>query len=242
MREPLQRVVTVRSVVEAPSKSALLLVEHEHEVTPALDAAFSAAGFTVHTVTDSRDAMRCGLTREYDVIVIDRGLPVVRGLEVLRRLRTKGVHTPSIMITPVDRAVDRVEMLDAGADDCLGRPFEVDELLARVRAVVRRGRARTVSEHELQLGPKLGRLDPVARVVTNADGNETALSERESALLEVLAQRPTRVVSRDELLERVFSDASTTAVVETYVHYLRRKLGTGVIHTVRGVGYRLGTR
>jgi len=130
---------------------------------------------------------------------------------------------------------ERVQGLDAGAEDYLAKPFDVEELLARVRALLRR---HLDSAPSLMLGS--ARLDVEARVVVDAAGRETALSERESTLLATLATRPEQVFTRRDLLTRVFDDADSESVVDTYVHYCRRKLGRGVIRTVHGLGYRCG--
>ena len=131
---------------------------------------------------------------------------------------------------------DRVDGLDAGAEDYLGKPFEVAELLARLRALLRRHGDRAAA-----LPVPGGRLVPDERRVVRPDGTDVELSERETALLRVLAARPTQVFSRADLLTRVFDEAESDGAVDTYVHYLRRKLGRGVVRTVRGLGYRLGS-
>ena len=132
---------------------------------------------------------------------------------------------------------DRVDGLDAGAEDYLGKPFDVDELLARLRALLRRPR-----DHADVLHVPGGELDLSTRSVLTESGDEVALSERETMLLSVLARSPRRVFTRRELVESVFEAAEDEGVVDTYVHYLRRKLHRGVVETVRGLGYRLGTR
>ena len=186
---------------------------------------------------DGQAGLHRALTSRYDVLVLDRGLPGIDGVDLLRRLRRSGVTAPALMLTAYDTVPDRVEGLDSGAQDYLGKPFDVDELLARLRSLVRRTGADDDAER-VDLGVR--RLDVAARLVVG-DGPDVALSEREAALLRTLAGRPTRVFTRDELRDRVFGDAETDAVVETYVSYLRRKLGADAVRTVRGVGYRMGT-
>jgi two-component system, OmpR family, response regulator QseB len=150
------------------------------------------------------------------------------------------VTTPVLLLTAYDSVPDRVEGLDAGAQDHLGKPFDVDELLARLRSLLRR--AGPDEQAEL-LGLGTRRLDLAARlVVGDAPGDApVSLSEREAELLEVLARRPSRVFTREELRDRIFDSAESEAVVETYVSYLRRKLGPEAVRTVRGVGYRMGS-
>ena len=173
------------------------------------------------------------------MLVIDRGLPAVEGLDLITRLRSKGVGTPALVLSARASTADRVDGLDAGAEDYLTKPFDVDELLARLRALQRRHAA---TAPMLPLGTRT--LDVESRLVLAADadpGPGVSLSERECQLLELLARRPRQVFSRADLLERVFTDAESEAVIDTYVHYLRRKLGRDVIRTVRGLGYQLGS-
>ena len=146
------------------------------------------------------------------------------------------MHAPALMLTAYDTVPDRVEGLDSGAQDYLGKPFDVDELLARLRALLRRTEPGEDAEL-LDLGDR--RLDVASRIVVGGT-EDVQLSDREAALLRTLAGRPTRVFTRDELRSRVFEDAETDAAVETYVSYLRRKLGADAVRTVRGVGYRMG--
>lgn len=195
-----------------------------------------AEGYDVTTAADGQRGLHLGLTRTFDVMIVDRGLPGVEGLDLIGRLRGRGVLTPVLVLSARGSTQDRVDGLDAGAEDYLAKPFEVTELLARLRALLRRHRDRAPV---LPLGSRS--LDLATRTVSGADGVEVELSEREAALLAVLAARPQQVFSRRELLERVFSDAESDSVVDTYVHYCRRKLGRGVIRTVRGLGYRLGS-
>ena len=163
------------------------------------------------------------------------GLPAIDGVELVRRLRQRGVAAPVLILTARAAVADRVEGLDAGAQDYLVKPFEVDELLARLRALLRR----TVDEAtELDLGGR--RLDVTGRRVVGG-GQVVDLSGREAALLEVLARRPQQVFTRPQLLAAVFDPADDPGSVDTYVYYLRRKLGRDCVTTVHGVGYRLGT-
>jgi two-component system response regulator QseB len=141
-----------------------------------------------------------------------------------------------LILTARGTVADRVAGLDAGAQDYVVKPFELEELLARLRALLRRY---DPSGDQLRLGA--GQLDLAARTARLADGRAVELSAREMALAALLASRPQRVFGRDEIRRRVFDDAESSSIVDTYVYYLRRKLGAGVVHTVRGLGYRVGT-
>jgi len=190
--------------------------------------------YTVDLARDGQAGLHAGLTRDYALMVIDRGLPAIEGVDLVRRLRQRGVATPTLILTARAAVADRVEGLDAGAQDYLVKPFEVDELLARLRALLRR----TVDEAtELDLGGR--RLDVTGRRVVGG-GQVVDLSGREAALLEVLARRPQQVFTRPQLLAAVFDPADDPGSVDTYVYYLRRKLGRDCVTTVHGVGYRLG--
>lgn len=192
-------------------------------------------GYAVAIAPDGQRGLHLGLTELFDVIVLDRGLPAIDGLDVLTKLRTSGVLTPVLVLSALGNAADRVEGLDRGAEDYLAKPFDIDELLARVR-VLRRRLAATVPVVRFPGG----HLDADNRVVVLDEGERFSLSEREAALLERLARRPNQVFSRDDLLANVFADADDPGVVDTYVHHLRRKLGRHRIETVRGIGYRMG--
>ncbi len=214
----------------------LLLVEDERELSAMLVGLLETEGYVVDPAYDGQVGLHKALTTRYDVMILDRGLPGIDGIDLLRRLRRSGVQAPALMLTAYDSVADRVEGLDSGAQDHLGKPFDVDELLARVRALVRR----TAPDDDVEMIDLGGRrLNVAARLVVGGL-TDVALSDRESALLRMLAARPTRVFTRDELRSRVFDDAESDAVVETYVSYLRRKLGPEAVRTVRGVGYRMG--
>ena len=213
----------------------LLLIEDERQLAAMLDQILSSEGYAVDVAFDGQRGLHLGLTRSYEVIVLDRGLPAIEGLDLLGRLRAKGVRTPALVLSALGNPADRVAGLDAGAEDYLSKPFDIDELLARLR-VLRRRTYERVDAHQVPGGV----LDLDSRQVERVAGESVGLSERESALLAVLAARPRRVFSRDELLDRVFPDVTDEGVVDTYVYYLRRKLGRSLITTVRGSGYRLG--
>ena len=214
----------------------LLLVEDDPSLAAMLEEILAPAGYAVDLARDGQAGLHLGLTRSYDVIVLDRGLPAIEGLDLLGRLRARGVVVPVLVLSALGLARDRVDGLDAGAEDYLAKPFDIDELLARIRALLRRH-----GDLADTLPVPGGRLLVAARTVVGASGEAMYVSERECALLAVLARRPRRVFTRDELMAEVFPDAEDDGVVDTYVHYLRRKLGRGAVRTVRGLGYQLGT-
>jgi len=203
----------------------LLLAEDDPQLSEMLVELLSGEGYLVDAVRDGQSALQQALTGSPEVALLDRGLPHVDGLDLVVRLRRAGWSTPVLVLSAYGTARDRVEGLDAGAEDYLAKPFDVEELLARLRALLRR----PLSQAETLPVPASG----VGRV---------DLSARETALLAVLAGRPLRVFAREELRGQVFPEAEASNVVDTYVHYLRRKLGRDVVRTVHGVGYQLGRR
>ncbi len=238
-------------MTELPSASPLtvLLVEDDHQLAEMVTALLVEEGYRVEVAGGGQAGLHLGLTRHYGVLIIDRGLPVLEGLQLLRKLRSNGIGTPALILTARGSLTDRVEGLDAGAEDYLVKPFEVPELLARIRALLRR---HADTAQFLPLGRR--RLSLTDRAVLGGEGDSgvgdsgvgdsgdtVALSERECRLLAVLAGAPGQVFTRPQLLERVFDQADTVGTVDTYVHYLRRKLGRESIATVRGLGYRLGS-
>jgi DNA-binding response OmpR family regulator len=212
----------------------VLLVEDDPRLSAMLVEVLGDEGYQVDAARDGQRGLHLGLTGGHDVLIVDRGLPAIEGVDLIRRLRRSGVATPILVLTARGTVTDRVEGLDAGAEDYLVKPFDLDELLARLRALLRRS---ADSAELLPLGT--GRLAPAEQVVRRP-GGDVSLSPREAALLELLARRPHQVFSRSEVLRLVFDEADTPGVVDTYVHYLRRKLGRDVVVTVRGRGYRLG--
>lgn len=213
----------------------VLLVEDDRALAGMLEEILTSAGHAVETAYDGQQGLHLALSRSYDVLVLDRGLPAIEGLDLLGRLRSRGMVTPVLILSALGLARDRVDGLDAGAEDYLTKPFDIDELLARVRALLRRHHDRADD-----LPVPGGRLVVSTRTFVGDDDTATFLSDRECALLAVLARRPRRVFSRSELVAAVFPDADDDGVVDTYVHYLRRKLSRGLIRTVRGLGYQLG--
>lgn len=219
-----------------PTGPRLLLVEDDADLSGLLATLLSGQGYAVSTARDGQQGLHQGLVGDWDVLIVDRGLPAIEGVDLVARLRSRGVSAPVLMLTARDTVADRVEGLDAGAEDYLGKPFDVDELLARLRALLRPRGGRPTT---LTLG--LGELRVAeARVVV--DDTEIDLSRREAELLAVLARSPRQIFTRDELLALVFEEAETPGIVDTYVYYLRRKLGRPAVETVHGIGYRLGRR
>lgn len=214
----------------------LLLVEDDRSLAAMLEEILASAGYLVDLARDGQAGLHLGLSRSYDAIVLDRGLPAIDGLDLLGRLRVRGVTVPVLVLSALGLARDRVDGLDAGAEDYLAKPFDIDELLARIRALLRRH-----GDVADMLPVPGGRLGVSARTVVSGSGETQFLSERECALLALLARRPSRVFSRSELMAEVFPDAQDDGVVDTYVHYLRRKIGRDTVRTVRGLGYQLGS-
>src|SRR3954454_2171044 len=212
----------------------LLLVEDDRELAGLLDGLLGEEGYDVDVAPDGQRGLHLGLTRSYDVIVLDRGLPAIEGLDLLGRLRSKGVVTPMLVLSARGNPADRVEGLDAGAEDYMSKPFDVDELLARLRGLLRRH----VEHADVVRGPG-GVFDVAAREVGLDLGDVVSLSAREADVLAHLARSPRRVFSREELLAAAFDEAEDEGLVDTYVHYVRRNLGRESLLTVRGVGYRL---
>jgi two-component system, OmpR family, response regulator QseB len=216
-------------------KRSVLVVEDDVALASMMVELLEGEGYAVVAVHDGQRALHEGLTRHFDVLLLDRGLPGIDGLDVLGRLRAKGVTTPALILSALSNPADRVEGLDRGAEDYLGKPFDIDELLARLRSLLRRHTA--VSDSVRVPG---GLLETASRTVTLDGAAAVVLSERESGLLLHLARRPRQIFTREALVDSVFTDADDEGVVDTYVHYLRKKLGRSCVLTVRGVGYRLG--
>ncbi len=218
----------------------VLVVEDEVALAEAIRDGLEAEGFDVDAVHDGLDGLWRAREGSYDAIVLDILLPGMNGYKVCRTLREEEVWTPILMLTAKDGEYDEAEALDTGADDFLSKPFSFVVLLARLRALFRRGAPPRPAV--LELGPL--RLDPATRSAAHGDV-EVALTAREFSLLEYLMRRDGHVSSKPEILDHVWGMdfAGDPNVVEVYVGYLRRKLdetfGTKLIHTVRGSGYRL---
>ena len=213
-----------------------LIVEDDPKLGPLLRRGLREEGHATDLATSGEDAIWRARARPYDVIVLDVMLGDSDGFEICRGLRAADVRAPVLMLTARDAVEDRVAGLDAGADDYLTKPFAFDELLARLRALARRGPVeRPVM---LVVGPLA--LDPATRTVEH-EGRPVDLSAKEFALLEAFMERPGEVLSRLTLLERAWDEAyeNRSNVIDVYVRYLRQKLDRGLIETVRGAGYRL---
>jgi two-component system response regulator QseB len=191
--------------------------------------------YAVTLVTDGPEGVASASTGDFEVAIVDRRLPGMEGTEVIRSLRSRGITTPMLLLTALGTVRDKVDGLDAGANDYLVKPFEFDELFARLRAI------RRVFTGE---GPSLAIGDweffPASRTVYSPYDGRVILTDRESALLKLLAETPQRTWSREQILREVFDSTDQTGTVDTYVHYVRRKTDADLITTVRGEGYRLG--
>jgi two-component system response regulator QseB len=214
----------------------VLIVEDDPMIGGAVERGLRAAGCAVDRLADGPAAELALATGVYDLALLDLGLPRKDGLDVLRSLRNKGSQVPVLIMTARDAVADRIAGLDGGADDYLVKPFNLDELLARVRAVVRRRAGRT--SPDMSCGALT--VDPVGRRVVFR-GRDVELSAHEFAVLEALMLEPGAVVSRARLEEALYGwgDEIGSNAVEVYLHHLRRKLAPELIRNVRGVGYRV---
>lgn len=212
----------------------ILLVEDDRLLGDGLQAGLTQAGYAVDWVRDGEAAVAALSTESFAAVVLDLGLPKRDGLSVLQWLRGRGDATPVLILTARDQLEDKVRGLDLGADDYVLKPFDLDEIAARLRALVRRAHGRSeplLRLHEIEL-------NPAARTVTRA-GATVELTPREFDLLHLLLQNADRVVTRRTLEEQLYTwgDAIDSNALEVHVHHLRRKLGNDLIRTVRGVGY-----
>lgn len=214
----------------------VLLVEDEPTLAAQLAQALGEAGYAVDRADNGRDAWFQGGVETYDAVVLDLGLPVLDGLSVLQRWRREGMNAPVLILTARDQWHDKVAGIDAGADDYLTKPFHTEELLARLRALIRR--ASGLASAVLRCGPLV--LDTRSGHVS-VDGQAVVLTGHEYRLLAYLMHRPNALVSRTDLTEHLYAhdhdrDSNT---IEVFVARLRKKLPPGLIDTVRGLGYRL---
>jgi two-component system response regulator QseB len=212
----------------------VLLVEDDQMIAEGVRKGLRGDGWAVDWVQDGTSALSALDNQPYDLMLLDLGLPKRDGLQVLRALRAKGRTLPVMIVTARDAVADRVTGLDAGADDYLVKPFDLDELGARMRALLRRNSGR--SESLIRHGGLT--LDAATHEVT-LDGAPVALSAREFALLEALLARPGAVLSKSQLEEKMYGwgDEIGSNTVEVYIHLLRKKLGADAIRNVRGLGY-----
>ncbi len=214
----------------------MLVVEDEAKLASLLQQGLASRGMGVDVARTGDEAVIRATATDYDLILLDVMLPGRDGIDVCRQLRAHEVWSPTLMLTALDDVESRVRGLDSGADDYLAKPFSFEELLARMRALTRRGgppRPTLLTVRDL-------RLDPASRRVWRG-GAELALTPREFALLEVFMRHPGQVLSRFELLEHVWDHSyeNRSNVIDVYVGYLREKLDRASIETVRGAGYRL---
>jgi two-component system response regulator MprA len=215
--------------------AAILVVDDDPPIRRMLDRTLAAEGYTVETAADGGGALAAVERSAPDLIVLDVAMPGLDGLAVCRRVRAKGLATPVLLLTARDEVSDRVAGLDAGADDYLVKPFATEELLARVRALLRRGHA---PEELLALGELS--LDVATRTVQRG-GRTLKLSAREADLLELLLRNPRRVISREQAVAQIWQGSTRANTVDRHVTNLRRKLGEPqLIETVRGVGFVIG--
>jgi DNA-binding response OmpR family regulator len=214
----------------------ILLVEDDPMIGESVVSGLAGEGHAVDWVRDGASADRALGTTPYALVLLDLGLPQRDGIDVLRGLRARKLDLPVLVMTARDTVRDRVAGLDAGADDYLVKPFDLDELSARVRALLRRASGR--AEPLLEAGQLV--LNPATHEV-RWRGEALEVSGREFALLAALAERPGAVVSRAQLEERLYgwNESIASNAIEVHVHHLRRKLGEDAIRTVRGLGYRL---
>ena len=215
----------------------ILLVEDDEELARRLKLGLGEAGFAVDHAADGETAVELGETQGFDAVVPDLGLPRLPGLEVLRRWRAKRRNMPVLVLTARDAWTERVDGLNAGADDYLGKPFQTAEVVARLRALVRRsaGDASPILVHEDV------RLDVTGGAAT-LEGRPVDLTARELRILGYLMHRQGRIVSQAELMDHVYAldDIRESNTIEVYVGRLRKKLGKDCIRTIRGLGYRVG--
>jgi two-component system, OmpR family, response regulator QseB len=212
----------------------VLLVEDDGMIAQGLQTGLRQGGFAVDLMRDGKTAAAALQTSVFDVVLLDLGLPDRDGTDVLRELRRRGNTTPVIILTARDEIHHRIAGLDAGADDYIVKPFDLDEVMARMRSVLRRASGRgdsTIQHGEL-------RLDLASRTAER-NGAPVSLSAHEYAVLEALLQRPGAVLSRSQLEDRLYGwdEQIGSNAVEVYIHGLRRKLGSDFIRTLRGVGY-----
>jgi two-component system OmpR family response regulator len=212
----------------------ILVVEDERDLNRQLVAALEQAGYAVDRAHDGEEGQFLGETEPYDAIVLDLGLPKIDGVSVLKAWRRSGRKTPVLILTARDRWSDKVEAFDVGADDYVAKPFHMEEILARLRALLRRSAGHATNE--LVCGPV--RLDARAGRVS-VDGEAIKLTSHEFRLLSYLMHHAGRVISRNEIVEHLYDqdfdrDSNT---IEVFVGRIRRKLGVDIIQTVRGLGY-----
>ncbi|MGE5041806.1 MAG: response regulator transcription factor [Candidatus Levyibacteriota bacterium] len=220
----------------------VLIVEDEHRIANSIRLGLQQERYTVDVAYDGTTGFDLAVSEEYDIIILDRMLPGMEGVEIARKLREKSIHTPILILTAKSQLADKVEGLESGADDYLTKPFAFEELLARIRALIRR--PAHISEEKLKVGDLT--LDTKSYEVKRA-GKQITLSQKEFALLEYLMRHPKQILNKDQIISHVWSYESDVLpnTVEVYIGYLRNKIdkpfkGGALIQTIRGFGYRLG--
>ncbi|KJR49434.1 Regulation of D-alanyl-lipoteichoic acid biosynthesis, DltR [Desulfosporosinus sp. I2] len=218
----------------------ILLVEDEPRLSEALTYILKKNSYGVDTAYDGETGQAMAETGAYDLIILDRMLPRKEGVALLKELRNQGIHTPILLLTAKDSLQDRVEGLDAGADDYLVKPFSTEELLARLRALGRRPSGQIQDKQLIVAGLSF---KPLHCELTNGNDETVKLTLKESLLLELFMRNPGQVITKEQILDRVWGPDTEveTNNVEIYVHYLRKKLNSPNvrIETVRGIGYSL---
>ncbi len=212
----------------------ILLVEDDPQLGDGLTVGLRQAGFAVDWLRDGHTADQALATESFDLVVLDLGLPRLAGMDVLKRARGRGQTVPILILTARDATGDKVTGLDAGADDYLVKPIDLDELTARIRALTRRSAGRAAP---LLIHGDIA-LDPAAHVVT-LSGEAVELSGREFSLLQMLLENAGRVLTRSQLEQSLYGwrDEPDSNALEVHIHHLRKKLGSDLIRTLRGVGY-----
>jgi two-component system copper resistance phosphate regulon response regulator CusR len=219
--------------------ASVLVIEDRDEVRALIERALTRQGYRVHTAPDGESGLHAALDLAPELVILDVGLPKQSGVDVTRELRRRGFRAPVLMLTAHNTVDDKVAGLDAGADDYLGKPFDYHELLARVKALLRRSALRA-DDAVIRVGDLA--VDTIARSVTRGD-RAIALTQKEYALLEYLARNAGRPVTREQISDHVWKTEldPRTNIVDVYVNYLRKKLDAAdapaLVHTVRGTGY-----
>ncbi|XAS71218.1 response regulator transcription factor [Micrococcaceae bacterium Sec5.1] len=216
------------------TKPSLLLVEDDVVLGP-LIAELLEPDYQVHVAVDGHEGLHRGLSRIWDVMVVDRGLPGMDGIALIAALRSKGIATPILILTALGATEEKVRGLDAGANDYMTKPFDILELGARLRALTRsyQQEFKTLSIGDWEL-------DTSSRSIRSVHGFLASLTAKESELLATMAAQPDHVFTREELINATLSQGELPGVIDTYVHHLRRKISRSVIRTVHGVGYQIG--
>jgi DNA-binding response OmpR family regulator len=217
----------------------LLLAEDDKHIGAAAKAGLAQEGHAVDWAQNGTEAVHALKTHQYDCLLLDLGLPDIPGESLLKAMRARNDSTPVIVITARGQVQDRIDLLDVGADDYIVKPFDIDELAARLRAIVRRTTAPQDMGADLEYGPL--RLSPASRAAT-WHGEIVPLTNKEFWVLETFLRKKGRVLTRRQLEEALYGwgDEIESNAVEVYIHHLRRKFSSSLIHTIRGVGYQLG--